>query len=178
MINPSLNRMLAAVCRCFEERLDDSDIGAAFQQVGRKAVAQGVQRHTLPDLGCIHHLVEQPVELAGRHRLAAALAGKQPAFLHWPCGIVARWARLPPLSQQIEPPQRHAKQEPKPGHDAVAIADARAALGKVQLEAADILRCRRVRGSLEKCRKLFAAADIAPCVPAHSLRAFMSSIMR
>ena len=36
------------------------------------------------------------------------------------------------------------------GHDAVAIADARAALSKVQLEPADILRRRRVQGSLQK----------------------------
>jgi hypothetical protein len=85
-----------------QERLDDSDIGAAFQQVGRKAVAQGVQRYTLPDPGRIRRLVEQPVELAGRHRLAAALAGKQPAFLHGRSGIATRWARLPLLSQQIE----------------------------------------------------------------------------
>src|SRR5215470_1273177 len=233
-----------------QERLDDSDIGAAFQQVGRKAVAQGVQCHTLSDPGCIRRLVEQPVELAGRHRLAAALAGKQPAFLHRRSGNVTRWARLPPLSQQIEhlgrehdiailaafgllnandllravdmldlepddlagtqaaavakaeqhadlevvgdgqkplrlirahhqrnllrlpdvvdlgskvqPPQRHAKQKPQPGHDAVAIANAGATLGKMQLEPADILRCRRVRGSLQKCCELLAAADMAP----------------
>src|SRR5258708_30101473 len=182
--------------------------------------------------------------------LPRLLPGKQPAFLYGRFGIATRWARLPPLSQQIEhlgrehdvavlaafgllnandllcaidmldlqpdhlastqaaavakteqhadlevvgdgqkpfrlvrahhernllrlsdvvdlaskvqPPQRYAKQEPKPGHDAVAIADARAALGKVQLEAANVLRCCRVRGSLEKCRKLLAAADMAP----------------
>src|SRR5262249_38719777 len=44
----------------------------------------------------------------------------------------------------------------------VAIADSRATLGKVQLEAANVLRCCRVRGSLQKCRKLPAAADMAP----------------
>ena len=36
-----------------QERLDDSDIGAALQQVGREAVAQCVQRHALPDPGCV-----------------------------------------------------------------------------------------------------------------------------
>src|SRR5215468_800429 len=232
-----------------QERLDDSDIGAAFQQVGRKAVAQRVQRHTLPDPGCIRRLVEQPVELAGRHRLAGPTTRKQPAFLKGYCGIETP-ARLPPLSQQIEhlgrkhdvailatfgllnandllravdmldlepddlagtqaaaiakaeqhadlevvgdgqkpfrlirahhernllrfpdvvdlgskvqPPQRHAKQEPQPGHDAVAIANAGATLGKMQLEPANVLRCRRVRGSLQKCCELLAAADVAP----------------
>src|SRR5262252_3151644 len=233
-----------------QERLDDSDIGPAFEQVSRKAVAQRVQRHTLPDPGCIRRLVEQPVELAGRHWLVAAPAGKQPTFLHRHSGIMTRRAHLPPLSQQIkhlgrqhdvavlaafgllnandflgavdmldlqtdhltgtqaaavakteqhadlevlsdgkkpfrlvrahhernllrlsdvvdlgskvEPAQRHAKQKPQPGHDAIAIADARAALGKVQLEAANVLQGRRVRGSLQKCRELLAAADMAP----------------
>src|SRR5215470_4609532 len=85
-----------------QERLDDPDIGAAFQQVGRKAVAQNVQRYTLPDPGGIRRLVEQPVELAGRHRPAGPTARKQPAFLYRRSGNVTRRARLPPLAQQIE----------------------------------------------------------------------------
>src|SRR5215471_551262 len=85
-----------------QQRLDDSDIGAALQQVGREAVPQRVQRHALLDAGRLSRLMEQPIELPGRHRLAAALAGKQPAFLHRRSGNVTRWARLPPLSQQIE----------------------------------------------------------------------------
>jgi hypothetical protein len=48
-----------AVCRCFEQRLDDSDVGAALEQVGREAVAQRVQRHPLLDPGCVGGLVEQ-----------------------------------------------------------------------------------------------------------------------
>jgi hypothetical protein len=35
------------------------------------------------------------------------------------------------LGGQIQSPQCHAKQEPQPGHDAVAIADAHAGLGQV-----------------------------------------------
>src|SRR6185312_12740189 len=42
-----------------EQRLDDSDIGAALEQVGREAVAQWVQRHPLLDPGCVGGLVEQ-----------------------------------------------------------------------------------------------------------------------
>jgi hypothetical protein len=33
-----------------QERLDNSNIGAALEQVGGEAVAQRVQRHGLPDL--------------------------------------------------------------------------------------------------------------------------------
>ena len=39
------------------------------------------------------------------------------------------------LGGKIQSPQCHAKQKPHPGHDAVAIADAHAGLGQVQLEA-------------------------------------------
>jgi hypothetical protein len=43
------------------------------------------------------------------------------------------------LGGEIEPPQRHAKQEPQPGHDAVAVADAPAGLSQMQLERAEVL---------------------------------------
>src|ERR1700682_1754842 len=202
-----------------QQRLDESDIGAILKQVGREAVAQRVQRHALPDPGRIGRLMEQAVELAGRHRLAAPEAGKQPTFFQGRSRIVPGRARLPPLPQQserlgrqhdiavlaalglldandllravdmldlepdhlagaqpaaiaeteqcesleaagdgqqaprlvlahhqrdllrladvidlggkIQSPQRHAEQEPQPGHDAVAIADAHANLGRM-----------------------------------------------
>ena len=41
-----------------QERLDDSDIGVALKQVGRKAVAQRMQRHALLDPGGVGRLVE------------------------------------------------------------------------------------------------------------------------
>src|SRR5471032_253336 len=69
------------------------------------------------------------------------------------------------LGRKIQSPQRHAKQEPQPGHDAVAIADARARLGKMQLKPADILRRGRVRGPFEKRRKSLAAVNMAPLRP-------------
>src|ERR1700688_829702 len=233
-----------------QKRLDDANIGAALKQMGREAVAQRMQRHALLDPGRIGHLMEQAVELAGRHRLSGLAAGKQPAFLHGRCGIVTRRARLPPLPQQterlwrqhdvtvlttlrlldaddvlrsvdmlalqpdhlsraqaaaiaeteqhadleaagdrqqpprlvlahhqrdllwltdvidlggkVQSPQRHAKQEPQPGHDAVAIADARARLRKMQLEPADVLRRGGVGRPLEKSGEPLAAADVAP----------------
>jgi hypothetical protein len=85
-----------------QQRLDESDIGAVLEQVGREAVAQRVQRHALPDSGRIRGLMEQAVELAGGHRLAAPAAGKQPTFFQGRSRIVPRRARLPPLPQQIE----------------------------------------------------------------------------
>src|SRR6202166_2211141 len=66
------------------------------------------------------------------------------------------------LGRKIQSPQRHAKQEPQPGHDAVAIADARARLGKMQLKPADILRRGGVGRPLEKRGEPLATADVAP----------------
>src|ERR1019366_4277549 len=85
-----------------QQRLDESDIGTALEQVGREAVAQCVQRHGLLDPGCIGRFVKQAAQLTGGHRLATPVAGKQPAFLNGYSGIGTRWARLPPLAQQIE----------------------------------------------------------------------------
>ncbi len=65
------------------------------------------------------------------------------------------------LGGKIQSPQRHAEQEPQPGHDAVAVADAQAGLGQVQLEPADVLGCGRVRGPLQKRSEPLAAADVA-----------------
>src|SRR6202171_1442745 len=71
-------------------------------------------------------LMEQAVELAGRHRLAAPEAGKQPTFFQGRSRIVPRRARLPPLPQQSE---RLGRQ-----HDIAVLA----ALGL--LDANDLLR--------------------------------------
>src|SRR5262245_15332447 len=73
-----------------------------------------------------------------------------------------RLAEVIDLGRKVQSPQRHAEQEPQPGHDAVAVADARARLGQVQLEAADVLKCGRVWGALEKRSEPLAAADVAP----------------
>src|SRR5713226_6104506 len=66
------------------------------------------------------------------------------------------------LGGKIQSPQRHAEQEPQPGHDAVAVADAHAGLGQLQLEQADVLSCGRVRGPLQKRGEPLAPADVAP----------------
>src|SRR6202040_2222828 len=66
------------------------------------------------------------------------------------------------LGRKIQSPECHAEQEPQPRHDAVAIADAHAGLGQVQLEPADILRRRRIGRAIEKCGKPLAAVNVAP----------------
>ena len=55
------------------------------------------------------------------------------------------------LGGKIQSPQRHTEQEPEPGHDAVAIADARPRLSQVQL----VGRALQIRG------EPLAAADVA-----------------
>src|ERR1700738_3068266 len=204
-----------------KESLNDADIGPTFEQMGRKTVAQRMQRHCLLDAGRVSRLVKQTIELPGRHRLSWLAAREQPALLLRHARIVTSRSHLPPLPQQIErlwrqhevavfaplglreqndvrlladitnpepdhppraqtctvaeseqyvnleiprhgqealglvrahhqrdllgffdvidlggkiqSPQRHTEQEPEPGHDAVAIADARPRL-RVQLE--------------------------------------------
>src|SRR3984893_3316940 len=66
----------ARVARCrvelvvTEESLNDADIGPTFEQMGRKTVAQRMQRHRLLDAGRVSRLVKQTIELPGRHPLS------------------------------------------------------------------------------------------------------------
>ena len=68
-----------------QERLDDADIGAAFEQMRCKAMTQHMQCDVLPDPGGVGGLMEEASELPGGHRLAGAWtrlpAWKQPTFL-------------------------------------------------------------------------------------------------
>jgi hypothetical protein len=59
-----------------------------------------------------------------------------------------RLAEMIDLGGKIQPPQRHAEQEPNSGHHAVAIANTHARLGQVQLEQANVLGRSRVGGAL------------------------------
>src|SRR5262249_51504934 len=65
------------------------------------------------------------------------------------------------LGGEIVPPQRDAEQKPHPRHDPVAIADAQSALDQVQLEAADVVSCRRVRRAPQQRGEAPAAVDVA-----------------
>jgi hypothetical protein len=64
------------------------------------------------------------------------------------------------LGGNIQSPQRHAEKEPVPGHDAVAIADARPRLRQVQLEQADLVSRGRVGRALQVRGEPLAAADV------------------
>ena len=77
-----------------QERLDDTDIGAAFEQMRCKAMTQHMQCDVLPDPGGVGCLMEEARELPRGHRLAGSLtrlpARKQPTFLKGCSRIVTR----------------------------------------------------------------------------------------
>jgi len=85
-----------------EESLDDSDIGPTFEQMGRKTMAQRMQRHRLLDAGRVSCLVKQTIELPGCHWLSWLAAREQPALLFRHARIVTSGPHFPPLPQQIE----------------------------------------------------------------------------
>lgn len=65
-----------------------------FEQAGREAVAQGVRRHALADLG-LGGRMAGAIELARHHRIGGVLARKQPAL--WRRDAVSR-ERFSPLT--------------------------------------------------------------------------------
>src|SRR5262249_26967332 len=108
----------------------------------------------------------KPAAIAqGEHHLIpeAAGHGKQSLRLVWAHGErqLLRLFEVVDLGRQIVPPQRDAEQERHAGHDAIAIADADAGLGQMQLEAANVVGGCRVGGTLEECREALAARDVA-----------------
>jgi hypothetical protein len=68
---------------------------------------------------------------------------------------------VPDLGRQIVTPHRDAEQETHSGHDPVAIANARAALDQVQLEAPYVFGGRRIGRALEPRGETLAAVDMA-----------------
>ena len=66
-----------AVCRPSEQHLDDADIDVLLEQVGGKAVPQGVQRDALVDLRHLGRGVAGAIELARGHRLRRIAAREQ-----------------------------------------------------------------------------------------------------
>ena len=88
--------------RMSEQRLDRSDVDTAIIEVGCKAMAQRVQVDRLPDPRGIGGLVEQPVELARRQRLARLAARKEQALLHGHAAVIEPGTHLPPLAQEGE----------------------------------------------------------------------------
>src|SRR5271166_1143630 len=68
---------------------------------------------------------------------------------------------VPDLSRQIVATQRDAEQEAHPGHDPIAVADARAALDEVQLEAAHLVGRRCIGRAFEPGGEPLAAINVA-----------------
>jgi hypothetical protein len=65
------------------------------------------------------------------------------------------------LRRQIMPAQRHLEQELHTRHDPVAIADADAALGQMQLETSDVVGRRRLGRALQERGEPRAAMEMA-----------------
>ena len=83
-----------------EQSLDNSNVGTAFEQVRREAVAQRMQGQPwLADTGGFDGLSKQTAELAWRDRLVAAMTGENPTLCRRHPGVVPRRALAPPLSQ-------------------------------------------------------------------------------
>ena len=63
--------------------------------------------------------------------------------------------------RQIMATQCNSEQKPHPGHDPVAVADARSALDKVQLETPHLVRRRRIGRALQPGSEPLAARNVA-----------------
>src|SRR5215472_13278838 len=68
---------------------------------------------------------------------------------------------VPDLSRQIVATQCDAEQKPHPGHDPVAVANARSALDEVQLETPHLVGCRCIGRTLQPGGEPLAARNVA-----------------
>src|SRR6516225_903309 len=82
-----------------EQHLDDADIGLLFQEMGGKAVPQGVNADTFGNAGTPRCQANDPVELA-RTRMLPTVAGKQPGLPGRHPSLLARDA--PSFAQSLE----------------------------------------------------------------------------
>src|SRR5258708_17833703 len=86
-----------------EQRLNQPDIRAALEQVGREAVAKRMQGDCLAQPCGSRGLLEQPAELTRGQRLMLTATWKQPAVFWRDAAVIIRGRpRLPPLPQQFE----------------------------------------------------------------------------
>src|SRR3546814_13113759 len=82
-----------------EQSLYDADVDAVLEQVGGKAVAQGVRPDALVDIGRLSRLDDDAVELAGADRGRGTLPREEPA-LRKQHALLPSGA--PPVAQQQE----------------------------------------------------------------------------
>ena len=85
-----------------QKRLNDADIGAAFQKMRCEGVTERMQAHGLLDAGGLGCLLKQAGELTRRQMIALAAPRKQPAFPGWDASIILGGPFRPLLPQQIE----------------------------------------------------------------------------
>ena len=76
-----------------EQHLDHANVGALFEEMGGKAMPQGMRRDALGDAGQILGGGDGAVELTGGYRVDRVLSGKEPDL---------RSRRMPPFAQQFE----------------------------------------------------------------------------
>jgi len=120
---------------------------------GAQPAATG-QRQRRPQLEAGRHRQEPPDLVPAQHRRD-----------------LPRLLQVVDLGSQIVPAQRHPQQELHPGHDPVAMHDAHPALGREQLEPADVVRRRRRRRAPRESREARTTAEmIASALPAESAR--------
>src|SRR5260221_3162092 len=88
-----------AVCRPSEQNLDQTHIGFLFEQVGGKAVAQCVRRHSLLDRRPIGSGMNDAIELPRRQWQERITAPEQPD--RWPVDAITMATELqqPPGKQ-------------------------------------------------------------------------------
>ena len=85
-----------------EQSLDDANIRALLKEVGGKAVAQRMQRHSLGDSGQSSCFMKETIELAGRHRPIFAMPWKQPALRQRLTDIMTFGPDRPPGPEQAK----------------------------------------------------------------------------
>src|SRR5208283_2096050 len=82
--------------------LDQPDILAVLEQMGREGMTQRMKRDRLAQPRGLRGLLEQPAELARSRRVTINATGKQPTLLWRNAGVTPFRPRLPPLPQQVE----------------------------------------------------------------------------
>src|SRR5271166_2735640 len=76
-----------ALCSHFEQRLNQPNVRAVLEQMGCEGMTQRMKRDRLAQPRGFHRLLEQPTELARRHRLTISATGKQPALFRRNAGV-------------------------------------------------------------------------------------------
>lgn len=70
-----------------QQQLDDTQISAIIEQMGREGMAQSVWRQLLPDAGLFGITFSQPQRQWLRHRKAAQVLAGTESFLSLPCNM-------------------------------------------------------------------------------------------